>query len=223
MPIDIMFIAVFGYGFWRGYSRGIIGTVFNLAAYIFGITLAFKITPVTTTILEKMFHSENPTMYLAAFVVNIVFIMFVLRMAARSMEGVLQAAYLGIVNQTLGGLLLGSFSVVVYSVMLWFAVKVQFVNDATIGESRAYPFLKELPGRAKNLAIRFKPLAQEVWGSSLNWMDRLQTYGEKETQRDKARIYEVPDDRPAIEGAPEERSPSQPKPNYPEDSDGIEE
>ena len=83
MAIDIVFLAVFAYGFWVGYSRGIIGTVFNFAAYIFGFVLAFKITPTTTNILESLLHSDNPSMFIAAFIVNLVFIMFVLRQAAR--------------------------------------------------------------------------------------------------------------------------------------------
>jgi uncharacterized membrane protein required for colicin V production len=196
MPIDIIFIAAFGYGFWQGYSRGIIGTVFNILAYVFGITLAFKITPTTTNILERMFNSQNPTMFIAAFIVNLILIMFVLRMAAKSLEGVFQAVYLGFINQILGGVFMGSMMVLVYSVLLWFFVKVQFLNEVTIAESRAYPFLKDLPAEAKVVLTRFKPFAEEVWGTSLNWMDRLERYGEQKTgEGDKARIYELPDDK----------------------------
>jgi membrane protein required for colicin V production len=189
MPIDIIFIAVFGYGFWQGYSRGIIGTVFNVLAYLFGITLAFKVTPTTTAILERMFNSSNPAMFIAGFVVNLVFIMLIFRLAASSIENVLQALYIGVINQVLGGLFMSAVSILLYAVLLWFAVKVQMVNQATIAESRSYNFLSTLPPKAKVIAVRLKPFAEEVWSTSLSWMDRLEDYGEKKTGGEKPTIY----------------------------------
>lgn len=224
MPIDIVFLAIFAYGFWIGYSRGIIGTVFNFAAYIFGVVLAFKITPTTTNILESLFHSDNPSMFLAAFIVNLVFIMFVLRQAAKGMETAFQALYLGVINQTLGGVLMAGFGVVVYSILIWFLVQVRFLNDDTLAESKTYPLIKDLPAKAKTVALRAKPFAEDIWGYSMNWMDRLEQYGIQKTST-KPNIYKVPDDGKAINEDENPRDPSTTTitPAYPEDSDGIEE
>lgn len=220
MPIDIIFLVVFAFGFWKGYNRGIIGTVFNLAAYVFGITLAFKMTPTTTNILERLFNSNNPSMFLAGFFLNLFLIMFIIRQFAKVIEGGLQAAYLGVFNQMLGGFLLGTFSVLIYSIILWFLVKVQFINGNTIAESRSYPLLEALPGRAKSLAVRFKPMAEDVWGSSLTWMDRIQKYGVEKTDT-KPKMYEIPDDGKSIEEIPETNTP-RPRPSSTADDNGIE-
>ncbi len=224
MPIDIGFIAFFAYGFWQGYSRGIISTVFNLALYVFGFVLAFKMAPVTTTMLQSMFHSENPTMFLAGFLVNLLTLMLIVRQAARGLEGAMRMAYLGIINQVAGGVVMGAFLVVVYSVLVWFGTKVQFVNEATIVESRTYSFLEPLPTKAKDFAVRMKPFALDIWGTSMNWMDRLDQYGVQRTEG-KDKTYRPPDDPKAIEDDPTP-SPRQsaPKPApILEDNDGIEE
>jgi membrane protein required for colicin V production len=221
MPIDIIFLAVFAYGFWIGYSRGIIGTVFNFGAYLFGVVLAFKVTPTTTNIMESLFHSDNPSMFLAAFVVNLVFIMFVLRQAAKGMETAFRAVYLGVINQTAGGVLMAGFGVVVYSILIWFLVQVRFLNDQTIAESKTYPLLKDLPGKAKAVAMRAKPFAEDIWGYSMNWMDRLEQYGVQKTAT-KPNIYKVPDDGKAIDPGIEPDATTTRNPSYPEDSDGIE-
>lgn len=223
MAIDIIFLAVFAYGFWVGYSRGIIGTVFNFAAYVFGFVLAFKITPTTTNILETLFHSDNPSMFLAAFIVNLALIMFILRQAAKGMETAFQALYLGIINQTLGGVLMAGIGIVIYSVLIWFLVQVRFLNDLTLSESKAYPFLKDLPPKAKSVALRAKPFAEDIWGYSMNWMDRLEQYGIQKTAT-KPNIYKVPDDGKAIEDDGQDiPTTTTTSPAYPEDSDGIEE
>lgn len=224
MPIDIGLIAFFAYGFWQGYSRGIISTVFNLALYVFGFVLAFKMAPVTTTVLQSMFHSENPTMFLAGFLVNLLTLMLIVRQAARGLEGAMRMAYLGIINQVAGGVVMGAFLVVVYSVLVWFGTKVQFVNEATIVESRTYSFLEPLPTKAKDFAVRMKPFALDIWGTSMNWMDRLDQYGVQRTEG-KDKTYRPPDDPKAIEDDPTP-SPRQsaPKPApILEDNDGIEE
>lgn len=221
MPIDLIFIIVFGLGFRHGYSNGIISTVFNLVAYVFGIMLAFKVTPAMTNILERLFHSQNPSMFLAAFIVNVVIIMLVLRQTARILEGFLQAVYLGVFNRVLGGAVMSALAILVYSVLLWFAVRVNMVNDSTLVESRVYPLLRDLPGRAKELGLRFRPMAREMWDTSLSWMDKLDKYGVQKTES-MPKVYEVPDDGKPIETDPQETTP-RPRPVPVTPSNGIEE
>jgi len=224
MPIDIGFIAFFAYGFWQGYSRGIISTVFNLVLYVFGFVLAFKMAPTMTTILQSMFHSENPTMFLAGFFVNLLIIMLIVRSAARGLEGAMRMAYLGVINQVAGGVAMGGFLVLVYSVLVWFGAKVNFINQDTISDSKTYPILEPLPTKAKDMAIRMKPLALDVWGSSMSWMERLDQHGAERTEG-KDKTYRPPDDPKAIEEVPtpSSRQPAtKPVPRL-EDSDGIEE
>ncbi len=225
MPIDILFLIALGYGFFQGFYQGVISTIFNVAAYLLGIVLAFKVTPTTTNIMETIFHSSNPMMYVAAFVANMVVIMVVLKIASKSLERAFQAAYLGIVNQALGALVMGAFYVLICSIAVWFMVKAQFLNPQTITESKTYPLLEPLPGKAYDLALRFKPLAEEAWGTSMTWMDRLQEYGDNKTKNmdsGSGRIYK-PDPK-GIETDPNAGAKNQPKTYYPpEDSDGLEE
>ncbi|MFN0216000.1 MAG: CvpA family protein [Saprospiraceae bacterium] len=221
MPIDIGFIAFFAYGFWQGYARGIISTVLNLVMYSFGFVLAFKLAPTTTSVLKGMFHSDNPTMFLGGFFVNLLIIMLFVRTIAKGMEGAVRMAYLGIINQVAGGIAMGGFLVLVYSVLVWFATKVQFINEATIRDSKTYTFLQPLPTKAKDFAVKMKPFAMDVWDSSMIWMDSLDQYGAKRTEGE-GKTYRPPDDPKAIEDDPAPKT-RQPAPKPIEDSDGIEE
>ncbi|MCW5924575.1 MAG: CvpA family protein [Saprospiraceae bacterium] len=220
MPIDLIFLIVFGYGFWQGYNRGIVSTVFNILAYVFGVVFAFKITPLTTNILERMFNSQNPTLFAAAFILNMALIMFMMRATAKAFERGLQAVYLGFLNRTLGGALMASLAVLIYSILLWFAVKVQFVNQATLDESRTYyKILEKLPGGAKQVASQLRPFAEEAWDTSLNWLDRLDKYGIQKTES-APNVYKPKGG--AVETAPE-GTDKRPTYTYPTDDDGIEE
>lgn len=223
MPIDIGFLAFFVYGFWQGYERGIISTLINLMIYIFGFVLAFKLAPFTANVMQGMFHSQNPSIYLGAFVFNIVAIMFIARQFARMLEGGLRVFYLGIFNKVAGGVLMGFFTIVVYSVLVWFAVKVQFINEETLRDSKTYIFLQPLPTKAKETAIRVKPFALDVWGAYTDWTDKLEDYGVQRTEGG-GKTYRPPDDKKPIQDDP--TTPAQPrksKPIYISDDDGIEE
>jgi membrane protein required for colicin V production len=226
MPIDLICLVAFFYGFWKGFNQGIISTVFNVLAYIFGIVLAFKMTPTATNILEKLFNSDNPMMFLAAFAVNVVIIMFIIRQAARGFEGVLRSLYLNVINQAFGGVLMGMLGVLIFSILVWFADKAGMISAQTREESRTFDYLIEMPGKAKIVADRIKPFAVDSWETSIKWMDRLEGYGEEKTgaKGDQPRIYELPDNgsAPGIEDEPAE-SPSKKKPIYEDTGTGIEE
>lgn len=222
MPIDIICLVVFLFGFWQGYSRGIISTVFTILTYVFGITLAYKMAPTATNILQKIFSTENPMMIVAGFLVNLIFIMFVLRQAAKGMEGVFNAAYLGLLNQLAGGAVVGSFYVLIFSVLLWFANQGSLISETVLNASATYPTLEKLPGRAKSLVIRLKPLALDTWDVSSDWMDRLRDYGVEKTST-KPKVYEIPeDDKDAgIEKDPQSSRPTR-RPIVDDNDDGIE-
>ncbi len=222
MPIDLICMVAFFYGFWKGFNQGIISTVFNVLAYVFGIVLAFKMTPTATNILEKLLNSDNPMMFVAAFVVNVVFIMFVVRQAAKGFEGILRSLYLNVINQAFGGAIMGFVSILIFSILVWFGDKAGMISQQTLEESRTYPYLIELPGKAKEVADRFKPFLVDTWDTSLKWMDQLESYGEKKTGdpgNDQPHIYELPDDgKSGIESAPAQSQ----RPIYEDNGSGIE-
>lgn len=210
MPIDLIAAAVFLFGFWRGYNQGIISTVFNVLAYLFGLVFAFKMTPTATRILEQVFNSDNPMMFIAAFVVNVVFIMFVMRQAGKGFSNFLQTMHLNMINQAIGGTVMGLFFVLILSVLVWFANAAGMIAEQTRLESRALPHLLEMPVRAKGLAERIKPFVLDAWDTSVKWMDRVEDYGEEKAGvgagGDQPRIYRVPESgsAPRIEGTPSE-------------------
>ncbi|MFN4255719.1 MAG: CvpA family protein [Saprospiraceae bacterium] len=225
MPIDLICLIVFAVAFWIGYQRGIIQLIFNLVAYIFGVTLAFKMTPITTSALEAAFNSTNPLMFLAGFLVNIAIVMIVVRYAARGMEGLFNIAYMGVFNQLLGGVAYGGFAVLLLSVLVWFADKALMIDEETKRVSKTYEHLVKMPPRAKDLAVRMQPVFADIWDTSVTWMDRLKNYGPDKKEA-KPKFYDIEDDGSkggGIEDYPAEAKPKA-KPARPpaDDGNGIE-
>jgi uncharacterized membrane protein required for colicin V production len=209
MWIDIVFLVVLLYGFWQGWSQGIIGTLLNLAIYAFGLVIAFKMAPVTSAILERLFDSKHPLMFIAGFAANFLLIYIIVNLATKNMEDALHGAYLGMVNRLLGGAAVGAFYVLLFSIMVWFLSQANGIGSETQSQSKTYDFLKEMPKYAKGIAVRFQPLVADSWTDFNRWMDRAQDFGLEKTDG-KGRVYELPKpdkDDPLFESKPKESAP----------------
>ena len=91
MTIDVACAIIFFFGFWHGYSRGIIHTIFNLLTWMFGLTLAFKMSPVMRNILQTIFDTDSDLLVLVAFAINLGFVFFLMRAIAKGIESKVDA------------------------------------------------------------------------------------------------------------------------------------
>jgi membrane protein required for colicin V production len=221
MWIDVVFLVVLLYGFWQGWNQGIIGTILNLSIYAFGIVMAFKMAPVTSVLMERIFDSSHPLMFVGGFVANILVIYLIVHLATNNIENVLQRAYLGVFNRLAGGIIIGGFYVLLFSVIIWFLSQANGLSNAVRSESKTFPILEPMPGYAKGIAVRLQPLVADSWVDFNTWMNKAQNFGLEKTEG-KGRVYEVPEpkkNQPLFETAPKKSAPSKPL----KDSNPIEE
>ena len=54
MVIDIICLVFLAYGFWIGYSKGIIATVLTLASYVIGVLAMMKFGPIMGDIVQDI-------------------------------------------------------------------------------------------------------------------------------------------------------------------------
>jgi membrane protein required for colicin V production len=196
MIVDILFLLIAGWGFYQGYSRGIIKTVFTIFSIVFGLMIAFKLAPASTRFLETAFHTDSPLTFIAGFLLAFILTMVVIRMAAQFIERTLQAANINVINKFAGGLLMVSLYTLIYSMMLWFGEKSHIVTDQTAKESISYPFLKEFPGKMKIAYNYAKPAFQEFWQESVKFVDRLEEKSMEKTESEPT-IFDIPDEQQA--------------------------
>lgn len=179
MIIDIVFAIVAAYGFYLGFSKGIIKTVFTVLSVLFGLIAAFKFSPAMTDFLETTF-SSHPMMFLVGFLLSFVLTMVLIRMIARFLEGALQTANINIINQLAGGLLLTSLLVLMYSAIIWFADQTELIENEK-KTSITYPYLRQYPEQVWKVAKALGPTLENFWDHSLDFFDKVEEMGiEKE-------------------------------------------
>lgn len=191
--IDIFFLIAAGYGFFLGFTKGIIQTVFTILSYLFGLLAAFKLSPAVTKFLETAMSSSHPLLFVAGFLIAFFGTMLLIRFISRALSEGLESANINILNQVAGGALLASIMTLIYSLLLWFAVESHIVKEETTDTSVSYPYLKEYPRLAWTVFGKLKPTLLEFWDNSVEFMDKVEKVGIEKTEAD-VNIYDVPED-----------------------------
>lgn len=191
MIIDIVFAIVAAYGFYLGFSKGIIQTVFTVLSVLFGLMAAFKFSPAMTDFLETTF-SSHPMMFLVGFLLSFVLTMVLIRMIARFLEGALETANINIINQLAGGFLLTSLLVLMYSAVLWFGDQSRLIDEETKNTSITYPYLEQYPKQVWKAVKAMGPTLENFWDHSLDFFDKVEEMG-IEKEETKTEIIDLDD------------------------------
>lgn len=192
MVIDIIFVIAAIYGFYIGFTKGIIRTIFNILSIFLGFVGAFKFAPAATKFLETAFGSDNPLMFLAGFLLSFVVTMLIIRTIARGMEGVLRTANINVVNQFAGGMLLAAVMVFLYSLILWFADISGVLENAKEG-SVTYEYLEVFPEQAGKVYQFIQPAVKDFWTGSVKAMDRIKEMSVEQKESDP-NIFDINED-----------------------------
>ncbi len=194
MIIDILLLIIAGWGFYQGYSRGIIKTVFTVFSIIFGLMAAFKFAPAATRFLETAFKTESALTFVAGFLLSFVVTMILIRLMARFFEKALQTANINVINKFAGGLLMTSLYTLVFSMMVWFGDKAHIISPELASESATHNFLIEFPTKMKSVYEFVKPTFQEFWAESVKFMDKLEDESVKQNESEPT-IFDIPEEQ----------------------------
>lgn len=192
MILDIICLIFAAYGFWVGYSKGIISTVLNLTSYIFGILAAMKFGPVMAGLLEDILSAENSSwrggLFILGAVITFALVLILFRILARGLTGILESVNVNVVNQVLGGTLSGFFFVLVFSGLALFADRSRLINEDAKQQSITYSLLEPLPQFVWERGKDLLPIFTDFYNQAADAMDTLR---ENVDSRQEDQIFDL--------------------------------
>lgn len=191
MIIDIIFVVVALYGFWVGYSRGIIKTVMTILSILFGVMAAARFGPTVTDLLKDQLNTENSFMFLAGIILTFILTMVLFRLIGSTLEGALESVNINFINQIAGGAVMAVIMIFVYSILLSFANSSRLIDEELKQESATYTLLEPFPGIAWEAGQAVWPIFKDFWNYALDVMDRID---ENVEQRESDRIFDLEDE-----------------------------
>ena len=173
MVLDIIVVLVVAFGFYTGYSRGLIKTVFDTLSLLIGILAAMKLSPITINILESVVNISPSIAYLIGIVITFLLVMALVRFIGRKLEDVFEAANINVVNKLAGGAVQGLFFAFLMSMLLWVLVNHNVVKPETKEQSITYPLLEPLPEAGKSVFTAVKPIFKSFWDKTVDAMESI--------------------------------------------------
>lgn len=184
MILDAICLIFLAYGFWVGYSKGIISTVLNLTSYIFGILAAMKFGPIMGEMLGDIFSSTAGAwkggLFILGTIVTFFLTLVLFRILARGLTGILESVNINFINQILGGILSGAFFLVLFAALVSFGNRAQIVSAEARDQSITYPIIEPLPTFVWNRGKSLLPVFQDFYDKAAVAMDHLRDTVDKD-------------------------------------------
>lgn len=171
MIIDIAAAILILYGFYSGYKKGIIKTVFSTLSIIFAILVTIKLSPIVMNLLETSLQLSQGVSVILGIVITFFVVLIGIQFIGGRLEGLLKAVNINFINKLAGGLVMAA----VFSVCLGFLVQLandlRFITPEQKQSSISYPALVTLPGHAKKSFETFRPMFSEFWDKTVQAVD----------------------------------------------------
>ncbi|TVR84216.1 MAG: CvpA family protein [Chitinophagaceae bacterium] len=173
MIFDILFFIIILYGFYMGYKKGLIYSIFGFFALFISITLALKFGFLAAEVLNERFEIQASYLPFLGFLVIFLITLVLVYALSKIIEGFINLVFLGWLNRLTGGFLWAVILLFVYSAVLWMTNQAGFIsadwkiNSKTVGSSlefapklmgifgEVFPFMKSLFSDIEQLIIDF--------------------------------------------------------------------
>ena len=143
MFIDAVFMILIALACYKGYSKGFIIAIFSVLGFIVGLAAALKLS---TTVAAKLSQHTDFGKWLPALSFLLVFMgaVFLVNMAGKLIQKTFETVMLGWANRIAGVLLYALLYSIIFSVFVFYAAQLHFINTANINASVTYPYLQPL-------------------------------------------------------------------------------
>ncbi len=188
MGIDLFFLIAVGYGFFLGFSRGILGTILGIMGFLLALVTAFKFAPAMSDFFQRAFHTENPITFLGGFMTTFLIGLFFFNWLRKMLEAGLAKANLSIINQVAGGFLMAALLITAYSGVIKFMDSAGLIDEAK-KDSQSYPILETFPKKTKAVWVKARPMFIEFWNESIEFLDRMQEL-EQQKRKENRKLRE---------------------------------
>jgi membrane protein required for colicin V production len=144
MTIDIIYLLLMVAAVIKGFTRGLVVAVFSIVAFIIGLAAALKLSAVVASWLGNSTNISTRWLPILSFLLVFIAVVLIIRTAAKFIENTIEWAFLGWVNK-LGGIIVYVLAyTIIYSILLFYAEKIQLLSAGTISSSICFSYIQPI-------------------------------------------------------------------------------
>ena len=146
MWIDIIWLLLAIYGCWKGWTKGLILSVFTVLAWGIGILAAVKLSTVAGTALHDQLHITSAYLPVISYLLVFVVIALVIYLIGKSLEKIVELAQIGFVNRISGVIMYVAVYTVLFSLFIWLLDQVELITPYVKQQSKTYAAVNNISG-----------------------------------------------------------------------------
>ena len=163
MVIDIILILFALAGFWLGYTKGVVATLFSVLSYVVAMIITLVFSPWLSGLLIRTFHMNHLMALILGTLLFFIASIFLIIWLSKKIENFLKKGKLSGSNKILGGMVMLIVGIAFYSLVLWVINDLSLLNDKIKSTSISYPTLQAIPEKAGSFVLDFKHVFQRYW------------------------------------------------------------
>lgn len=173
MLLDLIYALIIVFAIFHGYRRGLILGLFSLVAVIIGLAAAMKLSIVAGIYISKVIKVSEEWLPLISFIVVFILIVLLIRLGAKAIEKAIELAWLGWVNKLGGIIFYAAIYTIVFSVLLFYAEQMKWLQPETINKSVTYSFVQPWGPKAIDGFGAIIPIFKDMFGELEKFFDGI--------------------------------------------------
>jgi membrane protein required for colicin V production len=173
MIIDIIVFALVILGIFKGWRNGFVLGIFSVLAFIIGLAAAIKLSAVVAEKLGENISISQRWLPVLAFALVFFLVVFLVRLGAKAIEGVLRITMLGWLNKLGGVLLYVLLYLLIFSVLLFYAQQLGIVRQESADVSITYPIIYPMAPEVMAVIGDVIPFFKDMFAELESFFDGL--------------------------------------------------
>lgn len=171
--IDILFAIIIIIAVIKGLRKGLAVAVFSIIAFIIGLAAALKLSAVVAVYLEKNVSVPGKWLPVISFALVFLMVVVLVNWGGKIIEKSFEMAFLGWANKLAGAALYALLYTIIFSILLFYAEKIQLLKPETFTASATWPYIKPWGPQVIDSFGKIIPLFKDVFASLENFFENI--------------------------------------------------
>jgi membrane protein required for colicin V production len=141
MIFDILFGLCLLIAFYRGWQKGLLWAVLQIAAVLIALPLSLKLTNSVSRFFVEQAGVESRFTFLLTFIVLFIGTMLLFRLVVKLFERTLDALMMGWINRLVGAVVYGLLLTFFFSTLVWIGQESGLVKEETSATSKTVSYI----------------------------------------------------------------------------------
>lgn len=179
MFIDVICLLLLVWAIFKGLKNGLVVAIFSFVAFIIGLAAALKLSAIVAVYLGENTNISQRLLPFLAFALVFIIVVFLVRIGAKAIEGMLNMAMLGWANRIGGIVFYVLLYLFIFSLLLFYAEQIKLIKAETLQNSVTYPYIQPMgPKIVKALGVVI-PWFQDMFKELENFFDGVSAKAEQ--------------------------------------------